>query len=259
MFQELCGPAAYKNVVVLTTFWDQISTPEGARREEQLKSNFFRKLVEGGAQFMRHDRTVESSRKVLRHILPMPPTITQFQKEIREDGKSLTETSAGSLYSQEVEMVLAKYKKNIADITEEISYVKESNEAIRKELEEELAKLRSSLRWWEQEQEELNKGLNEERELRKQLETDADELCTHLLRQIQSFSKEEKEKMLQEFQENTREAIDRALRGARKRPSRRLMELEITEDIPLPNIIGKPILGFVGLIFDAIRSILPVR
>jgi hypothetical protein len=89
MFGELCGPAAYKNVVVLTTFWEQVPTPKvGDQREEQLKSKYFAKLVEGGAQFMRHDCTVESTRKVLRHFLPMPPTITQFQKEIREDGKS---------------------------------------------------------------------------------------------------------------------------------------------------------------------------
>jgi len=45
---------------------------------------------------MRHDRTVESARKVLGYILSMNPTITQIQKEIRKEGKSLTETADGS-------------------------------------------------------------------------------------------------------------------------------------------------------------------
>ena len=40
---------------------------------------------------MRHDRTVEGTRRVLRHILPIPPAITQIQTQIRKEGKSLTE------------------------------------------------------------------------------------------------------------------------------------------------------------------------
>ena len=38
MFQKLCGTETYKNVVVLTTFWDQVGEEIGAKREEQLLS-----------------------------------------------------------------------------------------------------------------------------------------------------------------------------------------------------------------------------
>lgn len=205
---------------------------------------------------MRHDGTLESTRKVLRHILPMPPTITQIQTEIRKEGKSLTETSAGSVHSKEVEEALVKYKRDIADLTTEISTVKESNKAARQELELELAELRSSLAGREREQEELKKGLDEEKELRKRLETEADELRTQFLQHIQSFSKEEQAMKLRKHQETIREAVDRALREARKKPlSRRLMD--IAEDIPLlPNFIGKPILGGIGLGLDIIKTIL---
>jgi len=111
MFRELCGQTAYKNVVILTTYWDQVSTHEGVRREAQLKSKFFAKLVEGGAHFMRHDRTVESAHKVLQHIFPMPPTVTPLQKEIRKGGKSLEKTAARSAHSEEVGDGLANYKE----------------------------------------------------------------------------------------------------------------------------------------------------
>ena len=256
MFRELCGPAAYKNVVVLTTFWELVPTSKvGDQREEQLKSKYFAKLVEGGAQFMRHDCTVESTRKVLRHILPMPPTITQFQKEIREDGKSFTETSAGSVHSQEVEKALARYKMEIAELTAEMAGLKESNKVTRQELEKELAELRSSLAGREREQEELKKGLDEEREFRKRLEMEADGLRAQFLQQIQSLSKEEQAKKLQEFQETKREAIECALRDARKRPLRRRL-MEIAEDIPFPNFIGKPVLSGVGLCLDVIKTIM---
>ena len=268
MFRELCGPAAYKNVVVLTTYWDQVPTNEvGVQREAQLKSKFFAKLVEGGAQFMRHDRTVESTRKVLRHILPMPAIIIQIQMEIRKEGKSLTETAAGSVHSKEVEIVLAKYKEDIAGFTAEIATIlKESDKALKRELEMELAEIRNSLARREREQAELKKGLDEEWDLRKRLETNADELRAQFLQQIQSLSKEEQAKMLQKHQETTREAIDRALREARKLPLSRRFKLM---DVPsfrviktpthvkplLPNFIGKPILGGIGMGLDIARGI----
>jgi len=256
MFRELCGQTAYKNVVVLTTYWDQVSThEEGVRREAQLKSNFFAKLVEGGAHFMRHDRTVESARKVLRHILPMPPTVTQIQKEIREEGKSLTETAAGSVHSKEVEDALAKYKKEIVDLTAEMATVKENNKAARQELQTELTELRNSLAGREREQADLKNGLDEERELRKKLEVKADELRTQYQQQIQSLSKADQATALRKHREAIKEAVDGALREARKQPlSRRLMD--VAEDVPLlPNFIGKPILGGIGLGLDLVKGI----
>ena len=162
MFRELCGPEAYKNVVVLTTFWDEVPTYEGVEREAELESKVFAKLVEGGAQFMRLDHTVESARAVLRQILLMPPTIVQIQREMRIDGLSLIETVVGSGRSKEIEKNLAEYKKKIADITAEIATAKMGNKAAREELETELAELRSSLAGREREHAELKKGLNEE-------------------------------------------------------------------------------------------------
>ena len=220
IFQELCGPAAYKNVVILTTFWDEVPTDVGVMREEQLESRFFAKLAERGAQFMRHDHTVESTRKVLQHFLSIRPTVTQIQTEIRKEGKSLTETAAGSVCREDVEIVLAHCKKEIPELTAEMATVKKSNKTVRQKLEMELAGLRNLLAVHERERERgqaaLRKGLDEERDLRKRLETNADELHTQFLQQIQSLSKEEKAKKLRKFQATTREAIDHALREARK-------------------------------------------
>ncbi|KIM43890.1 hypothetical protein M413DRAFT_370839 [Hebeloma cylindrosporum] len=257
MFRELCGKAAYKNVVVLTTYWDQLSThEEGVRREAQLKSKYFAALVDGGAEFMRHDRTVESARAVLRHILPIPPAVTQIQKEIRQEGKALEDTGARSVHSKEVEAALAKYKNEIANLTAEMARIQASNTAARRELELELAELRNSLAGREREQSELRKGLVEEREFRQRLEEKAEKMTAQFQRQIQTLSKADQAKELRRQQAATREAVDRALREARKQPlSRRLMD--VAEDIPLlPNFLGKPILGGVGLGLDIVKGVL---
>ncbi|KAJ3924517.1 MAG: hypothetical protein NXY57DRAFT_875764, partial [Lentinula lateritia] len=120
MFQNLCGPNAYGNIVVLTTFWDRVSAEEGLTREEQLKSTFFSNIVAGGARFMRHDRTAQSAREVIAHILTLSPTDVQIQEEIRVDGKGLEETAAGLVHREEVELVLEKHRQEIMSLGKEI-------------------------------------------------------------------------------------------------------------------------------------------
>ena len=100
---------------------------------------------------MRHDHTVESARKVLRHILPMPPTIVQIQTEMRINDLSLIETAVGSGHSKKIKKNLAKYKKELADLS------------ARQEFETKGDKLRNSLAGLEREHAKLKKGLDDER------------------------------------------------------------------------------------------------
>ena len=110
MIRSLCGTDGFKNVVVLTTFWDQVRLEEATMRENVLKSRFFKTLVDGHARFMRHDQTVESTRHVLSHIYTLTPTILQIQQEIRAGGKRLEDTAAGSVHRTELERMIAKHR-----------------------------------------------------------------------------------------------------------------------------------------------------
>src|SRR6266498_2552244 len=132
----------YKNVVVLTTYWDRIATQkEGLKREEQLKTRFFKELVDGGAHFMRHERgNMETGHKVLGHIFTLLPTNVRIQEEIRKEGKSLEATAAGSVHSQEIERMIAKQKEVVAGIQEEIKAIQANNTAEREAMKEELDK-----------------------------------------------------------------------------------------------------------------------
>ena len=114
-------------------------------------SSVFAELVEGGAKFMRHDNTVESTRKALSHILPMPPIITQIQTEIRKEGKSLSETSIGAVLSKEVEKDIVNCEIEIAVCKGRMADIGKSNYAARQKLEKELAMLQDSLDAWNRE------------------------------------------------------------------------------------------------------------
>lgn len=166
MFRSLCGSQTYKNVVVLTTFWDRVSEQEGAQREAELKESFFSDLVNGGACFMRHDRTIVSALQVLAYIFTLAPSIVRIQEEIRVEGKELEDTEAGSLHREEVEQLIAKHKKEMAELREELDAIKESNIIAKLEMELARAKLQSHLERWENERSELKRGLDEERKAR---------------------------------------------------------------------------------------------
>ena len=172
IFAGLCGARNFKNVVVLTTFWDRICAEEGARREAQLKSMFFKELVDGGACLMRHDRTMETARDVFSHIFRLLPTNVQIQEEIRLQGKSLQETAASSIHGAELERLKVEHQKQIENLEHAL---KKEAEASNKLLQDEVVNLRQQLAQRDREVLQLGQGLktttNERDMLQRERET----------------------------------------------------------------------------------------
>jgi len=138
MFKDLCGTETYKNVVVLTTFWDQISTmDEGARREELLKSRFLKELVEGSASFMRYDHTLESARCVLRHIFTLPGD--QVQKDIAVGPTATSHKSEVESIREEMKRIryqLQQQGETILELTNDMNNAKTALEEVKQEVAE---------------------------------------------------------------------------------------------------------------------------
>ncbi|KAF8164269.1 P-loop containing nucleoside triphosphate hydrolase protein, partial [Mycena galopus ATCC 62051] len=151
MFKELCGTDSYRNVVVLTTFWDEVNETKGATREAQLKSKFFKALVDGGARFMRHDRTIESARAVLEHVHTLVPTNVGIVNEIRVEGKTLEDTAAGSVRREEVERIITKHKEEVAELQAQMSAAQKSNLQAIQGLQDERAEMQKQLARFERE------------------------------------------------------------------------------------------------------------
>jgi len=99
-----------KNVVIVTTMWDKVTSDEGPRREQELKENdsLFKPLVACGAEMMRHERTAESATKVVNYLLEKNPTTTQIVREIAEEKKALVDTEAGAELQDEICALLKK-------------------------------------------------------------------------------------------------------------------------------------------------------
>ncbi|KAF7553007.1 hypothetical protein G7Z17_g3935 [Cylindrodendrum hubeiense] len=53
MFRKLCGEASFQNVVLATTFWDVVDVATAERREDELSSGCWARLLENGAAVAR--------------------------------------------------------------------------------------------------------------------------------------------------------------------------------------------------------------
>ncbi|KAE9408493.1 P-loop containing nucleoside triphosphate hydrolase protein [Gymnopus androsaceus JB14] len=234
IFKELCGTGTYKNMVVLTTFWDKVSQQEGDKRELELRSNYFEPLVEGGATFMRHTNSLVSAQRVVEHISTLVPTNVQITKEIREEGKTLEETAAGSVRREEVDRLIAQHREEVAGIQAEMNALKSTNEEMRRELAQDKAEMQKKLATWEEERAKLARGLEEAR--RGQERSNSVEQRELIQARIAQKDAEEK------------------LRQAKSK-SWKTVGQEFADDLPfLPNAIGKPMFGIVGRGVDIIAA-----
>jgi len=58
------------NAVVATTMWDKVSEADGKRREVQLKSDFFKGMIDNGCKIKRFKNTHESAWDILGSLTP---------------------------------------------------------------------------------------------------------------------------------------------------------------------------------------------
>ena len=163
IFRKICGEDALKNVVVVTTRWEDIQEKDieaMRRREDDLmktKGDFFEPLIAAGARFLRHDNTFESARKIMDLILPNDPIALKIQVDMK-NGVKLEDTAAGSELTAEMgsELIVEVNKLKVKHSSEMELLQKEMQQAIvdndeksRKELEEEQVKQEQEKKKWE--------------------------------------------------------------------------------------------------------------
>jgi hypothetical protein len=104
MFKELCGPSAAKNVVLVTTMWDSLSpTINGNAREQELKTNYWRDMIEDGASTARSYNTSETVWTIIDSMMSSYDRKSQtllVQKELVQQNKHITQTHAAKVLAQ---------------------------------------------------------------------------------------------------------------------------------------------------------------
>lgn len=115
MFRKLTGEKNLKNVTLATTMWDKVSEEEGLRREEELKTKFWKLLVAMGA---RTDRAggPQAARRISSALLGNKPFYLQLQEEMGKDNKALRDTAAGREVMIELARLKEEHRRELAEM-----------------------------------------------------------------------------------------------------------------------------------------------
>lgn len=130
IFRKLVGVEAFKNVVLATSFWEQVDVADAERRENELRStpDFWGAMFEKGAKMVRLQKeNREAGLKLLQRIGGHSKVILKAQDEIVNEGKAITETDAAKEQQKQTEQLLKEAKE-----------LEAKKEAERKRIEEEL-------------------------------------------------------------------------------------------------------------------------
>ena len=115
MFHNLCGVEALKNVVLVTTMWDQVDEEEGDNRENELTNRYWKTMIELGCRTSRFDNNTESALDIVSQFQDARCTVL-LQRELVDLHLQLAETSAGrTLFSFLVEFI-KKIRELLAQI-----------------------------------------------------------------------------------------------------------------------------------------------
>ena len=120
MMKKLCGSGSLKNVVLATSMWEKVTTEEGSRREEELKTVFWKDMIAGGSRVERiMTDTKDDAYKVVKSLLRNKPMSTRLQQELH-DGKALSQTDAGAEIRQEFARLEQRLRSEFEDSNREM-------------------------------------------------------------------------------------------------------------------------------------------
>jgi len=141
----MCGDQALRNVVIMTTMWGKVTAEVGVARERELASSFFKPALDNGALLLRHNDSIESTHQLIRTILDKQWVTLRIQKEIVDQGKSLSETAAGKELQKELNERVKKHQRQLQELHEMLNQTKANDGETRQELEQEILKLQQEL------------------------------------------------------------------------------------------------------------------
>ncbi|KAJ8111812.1 hypothetical protein OPT61_g5685 [Boeremia exigua] len=124
IFEALCGEACFRDVMIVTTMWDLLRTPDALqsaeRREATLQSrdNFFGHLMKSGARYARHKDTRSSSIDIVENLVNRQSNvILALQRELeRGSATTLVDTTVGKYLEGDLRDMRKRYETKIAQL-----------------------------------------------------------------------------------------------------------------------------------------------
>ena len=183
MFQRLCGVGCMPSVALVTTMWNAVDHVGGLEREKQLMSGeaFWATMISQGAKVFRHDNSKGSAMQIVSYLSnPRRPIVLDIQREMVNENRPLSETSAGQEVDAELIRMRAHYEKKLRDIEIEMGDALSLRDL---QLTTELKEI----------QNELNKKINQDEEARGRLKVDLQQLVKEGTKELEQQQRMEYE------------------------------------------------------------------
>ncbi|KAG9602826.1 hypothetical protein KCU86_g1472, partial [Aureobasidium melanogenum] len=123
MFQKLCGPNFYPNIVLATNFWSLVDETTGRRRERQLEENgdWWGRMKDHGSLIVRLPDDREECITLLMKLSGNKKVALQIQEELVDQEQPISRTRAGSIprNSQALEELREEWNQQVVALAAE--------------------------------------------------------------------------------------------------------------------------------------------
>ncbi|KAK2733553.1 hypothetical protein CKAH01_08348 [Colletotrichum kahawae] len=159
MFRKLCGNKSMRNVIMVTTGWDNLGNEQaGKDRESQLKESteWWGYLIARGAQTRKFNNTRESAIDIVSGIVDFPLTTLQVQEEMAVQSFQIGSTAVGQVLKEQLSGVRVNYEQQIKEIRlEKNEALQDKDDTLVRMLEKDEARLLDRLKEIEKQEAEL--------------------------------------------------------------------------------------------------------
>jgi hypothetical protein len=111
MLRELCGAGALRNVILITTMWDEVPEEIGLKREAYLRAALWKPMMSRGCRMARFSSTFESAWEIIDKFHFDTRRPIKLQNEMVDDGTELHQTSSFADLLQRSQKLIARFRQ----------------------------------------------------------------------------------------------------------------------------------------------------
>ncbi|KAJ4292500.1 hypothetical protein N0V90_009162 [Kalmusia sp. IMI 367209] len=146
IFRKIVGDQALRNVLLVTSRWNEVDPGVGAERERQLKDKFWAYMLGKGSNISRFHGDRPSAVGLVSQLICKETVVLELQRELVDDGKQLDETTAGAYLSDNLDNLRRQYRDELAALERLKQDLLDNDRAMRRQIqrdwEEEEARIR---------------------------------------------------------------------------------------------------------------------
>lgn len=117
--RRICGTSALSNVILTTTRWKDVESQAiGAQREQELRNDFWKFMLDYDSTMMRYHGDHDSAVAIISQLLQKDTVVLDIQRELVDQGKKLSDTTAGTFVHDNFEEVKKRYEKELKDLAQ---------------------------------------------------------------------------------------------------------------------------------------------